>query len=71
MHFIIFIVIIITIIIIIIIIIIFIIIIIAEDPCSLKPCIHGTCFSQPSGGYRCTCQPGYTGAACDTGISPL
>ena len=25
---------------------------------------HGTCVSQPGGGFRCACEPGYTGKYC-------
>ena len=38
------------------------------DPCSPNPC-NGTqqCNVTESGGYNCTCPPGYKGEHCDVG----
>ncbi|KAJ9585947.1 hypothetical protein L9F63_020404, partial [Diploptera punctata] len=30
---------------------------------------HGTCVSQPGGGFRCACEPGYTGKYCHENIN--
>lgn len=35
------------------------------DECQSTPCIHGSC-SDGVNTYTCTCDPGYTGANCET-----
>jgi hypothetical protein len=41
----------------------------AEDPCDPNPCYNGgTCNPDGSGGYTCTCAPGYNGTNCENEI---
>ncbi|GLD46435.1 protocadherin Fat 3-like protein, partial [Lates japonicus] len=36
------------------------------DPCVSQPCINGAiCSSLPSGGFMCSCSPGFTGGRCE------
>lgn len=35
-----------------------------ENPCSVNPCVQGTCVSSGNGGYTCTCNTGYYGTNC-------
>ena len=37
------------------------------DECLSLPCTHGTCHNS-MGSYSCTCESGWTGFNCDTGI---
>ena len=39
---------------------------IEDIACRSDPCHHGgTCENVATGGFKCTCQPGYTGQTCD------
>uniref|UniRef100_A0A4W6FZ96 FAT atypical cadherin 3 n=1 Tax=Lates calcarifer TaxID=8187 RepID=A0A4W6FZ96_LATCA len=36
------------------------------DPCVSQPCLNGAiCSSLPSGGFMCSCSPGFTGGRCE------
>ena len=37
------------------------------EECSSNPCKHGDCSEPVANEYLCTCEPGYTGADCETG----
>lgn len=43
------------------------------DECEPNPCKNGAIYTNDSshGGYKCTCQAGYTGSNCKTGILVL
>ena len=34
------------------------------DECESSPCVHGVCEDKING-YRCVCNPGYTGPHCE------
>jgi len=42
-------------------------IIVDINECMSSPCVHGTCKDNPNG-YTCTCNQGYTGTHCGTGM---
>ena len=43
-------------------------VILEKDACVPNPCANnGKCMQSPDGGYRCTCENGYTGVNCDLG----
>jgi len=42
---------------------------ISEDACARVSCNYGTCINEDTS-YRCECQRGYEGAACDRQIDP-
>ncbi|KAL4223644.1 hypothetical protein ACF0H5_017112 [Mactra antiquata] len=35
-----------------------------HDPCSVHPCVHGTCVPLSTGSFRCACEDGYIGFIC-------
>ncbi|XP_072332549.1 protocadherin Fat 3-like isoform X2 [Scyliorhinus torazame] len=40
------------------------------DTCAREPCQNGgSCISQPSGGYQCSCLPQFTGNQCETEVT--
>lgn len=41
----------------------------ALTACELEPCVFGTCILT-TGGHRCACRAGYTGAACGARARP-
>ena len=41
------------------------------DACENSPCEKGDCTVIESGGYKCLCDPGFTGLNCDTNTGKL
>ncbi|XP_078676430.1 protein HEG homolog 1-like [Branchiostoma floridae x Branchiostoma belcheri] len=37
------------------------------NECARNPCQHGRCVNK-DGGYKCTCNPGWTGQNCQQGV---
>ena len=41
------------------------------NECSNNPCLNGGSCTDQVNGYACSCQPGYTGARCQSGTYAL